>query len=62
MKGSLYYSMSKNPRGKAIIINNIYEDNDKNVGLKKESERFESILVEYIWGFWDTLISKNHLF
>jgi hypothetical protein len=23
MKGSLYYPMSKNPRGKAIIINNI---------------------------------------
>jgi hypothetical protein len=36
MKGSVYYSMSKNPRGKAIIIYNIYEDNDKSVGLKKK--------------------------
>jgi hypothetical protein len=36
MKGTLYYSMTKNPRGKCIIINNEPK-------LFKESKRFEYI-------------------
>jgi hypothetical protein len=36
MKGTLYYSMTKNPRGKCIIINNMPD-------LLLESQRFEHI-------------------
>jgi hypothetical protein len=37
MKGALYYTMTKIPRGKCIIINNILK-------LLNESKRFEFIL------------------
>ncbi len=39
IKGSKSYSMTKNPRGKCIIINNIPD-------LFKESQRFEYIFTE----------------
>jgi hypothetical protein len=39
IKGTLYYPMTKKPRGKCIIINNIPE-------LFKESQRFECIFEE----------------
>jgi len=50
MKGTLYYQMSINPRGKCIIINNIvkYFNNNlmENAELYKESKRFESIFTQ----------------
>ncbi len=50
MKGTLYYTMSKNPRGKCVIINNFvnYLNGNllENEGLYKESKRFQSIFAQ----------------
>ncbi len=50
MKGTLYYEMSRNPRGKCVIINNFVNFSNgkilENEGLYKESKRFQSIFSQ----------------
>ncbi len=50
MKGTLYYEMSRSPRGKCVIINNFVNYSHGNLveneGLYKESKRFQSIFSQ----------------